>query len=92
MNYPTTPLANVAYTICVRREVGMCAINWSEAATTTDSFDLDNGTDGATDGTCVSLTEFKCIYGTKSFSYDNSKQKCSTYKFRGPFLWSLWKH
>ena len=53
LNYPNVLLDDVAYTICIRREAGMCAINWSEAATTTDAFDLD---DTETEGSCVSLS------------------------------------
>ena len=32
----------MAYTVCVRREVGMCGISWRESDTTSpDPFDLD---------------------------------------------------
>ena len=38
-------LAEVTYTVCVRREAGHCGISWrpvSPSTTTPDSFDLDS--------------------------------------------------
>ena len=43
LNYPTTLLTDIAYTACVRQENGYCGIEWSQAATTTDSFQLNAG-------------------------------------------------
>ena len=44
LNYPTTALTDIAYTICVRREYGFCGIEWSESAISSpDAFDLDAG-------------------------------------------------
>ena len=46
LNYPTTILTGVTYDICIRREYGMCGIQWSESATTSpDPFDLNAGAD-----------------------------------------------
>ena len=43
---------DIAYAICIRRERGMCAINWvADASTSPDTFILD---DAISDGTCVS--------------------------------------
>jgi len=39
-NYPVVMLDDQIYSICVRQETGFCGIEWSAAATTTDSFDL----------------------------------------------------
>ena len=48
LNYPTTALTDITYTICVRREYGYCGIEWSESAITTpDPFDLN--IDGSSD-------------------------------------------
>jgi len=44
LNYPTTALTDIAYTICVRREYGFCGIEWAESAISSpDAFDLDAG-------------------------------------------------
>ena len=44
---------DIAYAICIRRERGMCAINWvADASTSPDTFILD---DAISDGTCVSF-------------------------------------
>ena len=46
LNFPTTSLTDLLYTICVRREYGYCGIEWSESAITSpDPFDLDTGTE-----------------------------------------------
>ena len=46
LNYPTTALTDILYTICVRREYGYCGIEWSESAITSpDPFDLNSGTE-----------------------------------------------
>ena len=46
MNYPTTALTDLLYTICVRRDYGYCGIEWSESAITSpDPFDLNAGTE-----------------------------------------------
>ena len=37
-------LTDILYTICVRTEAGYCGIEWKQADTTTDSFELDDGT------------------------------------------------
>ena len=45
LNYAVAMLAEVTYTICVRREAGHCGINWRAVSPTTstpDSFDLDS--------------------------------------------------
>ena len=39
-NYPSTLVDGLMYSICVRQETGFCAIEWSAAATTIDSFHL----------------------------------------------------
>ena len=44
LNYPTTMLTDILYTICVRQEDGYCGIEWKQADTTTDSFELDDAT------------------------------------------------
>merc|ERR550532_1574804 len=44
LNYPTTALTDLLYTICVRRDYGYCGIEWSESAITSpDPFDLNTG-------------------------------------------------
>ena len=46
LNYPTTALTDLLYTICVRRDYGYCGIEWSESAITSpDPFDLNSGTE-----------------------------------------------
>ena len=46
LNFPTTSLTDLLYTICVRREYGYCGIEWSESAITSpDPFDLNAGTE-----------------------------------------------
>ena len=48
-NYPTIMLPDKQWTVCIRREVGYCAIQWSPAATTSpDSFQLMDGDDALT--------------------------------------------
>merc|ERR1711976_286938 len=39
-NYPSPLVDGLMYSICVRQETGFCAIEWSAAATTIDSFHL----------------------------------------------------
>ena len=41
LNYPTVLLADVIYTLCVRREDGFCGIAWAENISPVDAYYLD---------------------------------------------------
>jgi len=81
LNYPTTALTDLLYTICVRRDYGYCGIEWSESAITSpDPFDLNAGTEAnaLVGGSTASASDVylsipgsaNSLYGGLTFSED----------------------
>ena len=81
LNYPTVMLADIWYSICIRRENGYCGAEWTlEASTSPDSFALSSdivtsvtatGVDGTSSGAYLTIPGgYSGIYGGSIFSDD----------------------
>ena len=69
LNYPTVMLADIWYSICIRREHGYCGAEWSlEASTSPDSFVLDR-TITTTSFTDVAAIVANSVDATSSDAY-----------------------
>jgi len=73
LNYPNVAL-EITYTVCLRREAGMCATNWMAAQTTTDSFILDGTiTDGSCWGIYAPSGSYVSIPGSQGSAYGGAQ-------------------
>ena len=71
LNWPNIMIQYLVYTLCVRQELGYCAIQWSPSASTSpDPFQVaDESPDGYADSSAVALEAHITIPGSMHYTY-----------------------